>query len=112
MTEIETLVADFPDYDAEMLNDYGGGDVSWWQDYLRAEIQRANEHWRAALAARPKVKALDDTDYREIHALARDAKRLFSRGYAPCDIPIQDDFGWWVMKETERRILAALEDGQ
>jgi hypothetical protein len=65
-----------------------------------------------ALAARPKVKALDDTDYREIHALARDAKRLFFRGYAPCDIPIQDDFGWWVMKETERRILAALEDGQ
>jgi hypothetical protein len=35
------------DYDAGLLNDFGGGNVDWWQDYLRAEIARANEHWRA-----------------------------------------------------------------
>jgi hypothetical protein len=40
-----------PDYDAGLLNDFGGGDVGWWQDYLRAEIGRANDHWRAALTA-------------------------------------------------------------
>jgi hypothetical protein len=34
------------DYDAGLLNDYGGGDVEWWQDYLRAEIGRANDYWR------------------------------------------------------------------
>ncbi len=34
------------DYDAGLLNDFGGGDVGWWQDYLRAEIGRANDHWR------------------------------------------------------------------
>lgn len=34
------------DYDAGLLNDFGGGNVEWWQDYLRAEIGRANEHWR------------------------------------------------------------------
>jgi len=33
-------------YDAGLLNDFGGGDVNWWQDYLRAEIERANEFWR------------------------------------------------------------------
>lgn len=43
-------LADTPDYDAGLLNAYGGGDVDWWQDYLRAEIGRANDHWRAALA--------------------------------------------------------------
>lgn len=42
--------SDFPDYDAGLLNDYGGGDTSWWMDYLRAEIGRANEHWRAEIA--------------------------------------------------------------
>lgn len=31
-------------YDAGILNDYGGGDVEWWQDYLRAEIERANDY--------------------------------------------------------------------
>jgi hypothetical protein len=34
------------DYDAGILDDFGGGDVAWWQDYLRAEIGRANEYWR------------------------------------------------------------------
>ena len=40
-----------PDYDAGLLNDFGGGDAEWWQDYIRAEIGRANEYWREALAA-------------------------------------------------------------
>jgi len=40
-----------PDYDAGLLNDFGGGDAGWWQDYIRAEIGRANEYWRTALAA-------------------------------------------------------------
>ena len=34
------------DYDAGLLNDFGGGDIGWWQDYLRAEVGRANEYWR------------------------------------------------------------------
>jgi hypothetical protein len=38
------------DYDAGLLNDYGGGDVGWWQDYLRAEIGRANDFWREQVA--------------------------------------------------------------
>jgi hypothetical protein len=40
-----------PDYDAGLLNDFGGGDAGWWQDYIRAEIGRANEYYREALAA-------------------------------------------------------------
>jgi hypothetical protein len=40
-----------PAYDSGILNDFGGGYVEWWQDYLRAEIGRANDYWRAALAA-------------------------------------------------------------
>lgn len=40
------VLADLPDYDAGFLNDWGGGNVDWWQDYLRAEIGRANEAWR------------------------------------------------------------------
>lgn len=43
------------DYDAGMLNDFGGGNVEWWQDYLRAEIGRANDYWRSALARGPRT---------------------------------------------------------
>jgi hypothetical protein len=42
--------ADYADYDAGLLNDFGGGDVGWWQDYLRAEIGRANDFWREQVA--------------------------------------------------------------
>ena len=34
------------DYDCGLINDYGGGDVEWWRDYVRAEINRCNEYWR------------------------------------------------------------------
>ena len=34
------------DYDAGLLNDYGGGNVGWWHDYIRSEIARCNEYWR------------------------------------------------------------------
>jgi hypothetical protein len=35
------------DYDAGLLNSYGGGDVIWWFDYIRAEVNRCNEYWRS-----------------------------------------------------------------
>ena len=44
---------DFADYDAGLLNDFGGGNVEWWQDYLRAEIGRANDFWRSQTAPAP-----------------------------------------------------------
>jgi len=34
------------DYDSGLLNDYGGGNVDWWQDYIREEIARCNGYWR------------------------------------------------------------------
>lgn len=36
----------YSDYDAGLLSSFGGGDVEWWQDYLRAEIGRANDNGR------------------------------------------------------------------
>ena len=30
-------------YDIGLINDFGGGNVEWWQDYIRAEVERANE---------------------------------------------------------------------
>lgn len=52
------------DYDAGLLNDFGGGDVGWWQDYLRAEIGRANDYWReqyatAQVVATDAIRELD-----------------------------------------------------
>ena len=49
---IREALEELPDYDAGLLNDYGGGNVEWWWDYLRAEIDRANGYWRAALRGR------------------------------------------------------------
>jgi hypothetical protein len=37
------------EYDAGLLNDYGGGDIDWWQDYIRAELGRAYEYYQSQL---------------------------------------------------------------
>ncbi len=39
-------------YDAGSFNDYGGGNVQWWQDYLRAELERAHGFYQDQLDRR------------------------------------------------------------
>lgn len=38
-------------YDAGLLNDFGGGNVEWWQDYIRAELGRAHDFYAEQFAA-------------------------------------------------------------
>lgn len=38
-------------YDSGLLNDWGGGNVGWWQDYIRAELGRAHEFYAAQIEA-------------------------------------------------------------
>ncbi len=38
-----------PDYDCGLLNDYGGGNIEWWQCYIRAEVGRCNGYWRSII---------------------------------------------------------------
>lgn len=39
------------EYDAGLLNDFGGGNVEWWQDYMRAELARAYDHYQLQIQA-------------------------------------------------------------
>lgn len=32
-------------YDAGYLNDFGGGNIEWWQDYIRAELGRSHDFY-------------------------------------------------------------------
>lgn len=38
-------------YDAGLLGDYGGGNVEWWQDYIRSELGRAHEFYQSQVSA-------------------------------------------------------------
>lgn len=38
-------------YDAGLLSDFGGGNVDWWQDYIRAELGRAHDFYQSQLLA-------------------------------------------------------------
>lgn len=37
------------EYDAGLLSSAGGGDVEWWQDYLRAELGRAHDFYQSQM---------------------------------------------------------------
>ena len=41
-------------YDAGLLNDFGGGNVEWWQDYIRAELGHAHDFYQSQIAATPQ----------------------------------------------------------
>ena len=44
--EQSVAVVGEPDcYDAGLLGDFGGGNVEWWQDYIRAELARAHDFY-------------------------------------------------------------------
>jgi len=40
-------------YDAGLLNDFGGGNVAWWQDYIRNELGRAHDFYQSQIAIPP-----------------------------------------------------------
>ena len=44
----QPLTLDF--YDAGLLNDFGGGNVDWWQDYIRAELNQAHDFYQSQAA--------------------------------------------------------------
>jgi len=64
------------DYDAGLLNDWGGGNVDWWLDYLRAEIGRANDHWRDALR---QISVTEEECFTPLHEVSADAVYLMHR---------------------------------
>lgn len=51
----EALVA----YDAGLLNDHGGGNVEWWQDYIRAQLGRAHDFYAVQFHAREAAAKAD-----------------------------------------------------
>ena len=57
---IATEMLNEGDYDPGLLNDYGGGNVSWWMDYIRSEIGRANDHWRTIISNYAQSEDSDD----------------------------------------------------
>ena len=44
-------------YDAGLLNDFGGGNVEWWQDYIRAELGRAHDFYQSQIAIQQPAQA-------------------------------------------------------
>ena len=44
-------------YDAGLLGDGGGGDVGWWHDYIRAELERAHEFYASQITTPPALQA-------------------------------------------------------
>ena len=50
-------------YDAGLLNDFGGGNVEWWQDYIRAELGNAHDFYQSQITTPQPAQATQATDY-------------------------------------------------
>ena len=47
VSEAKAQGVELDHYDAGLLNDFGGGNVDWWQDYIRAELGRAHDFYQS-----------------------------------------------------------------
>jgi len=62
-------------YDAGLLGGYGGESVGWWHDYIRAELDRAHDHYAGQHSA-----LLDALDAAESRATAAEARVALLEG--------------------------------
>ena len=61
-------------YDAGLLSDFGGGNVEWWWDYLRAELDRAHDHYQSqadSAAPLPTKEGAGEVDATPPHKVCR-----------------------------------------
>uniref|UniRef100_A0A6M3LRI1 Uncharacterized protein n=1 Tax=viral metagenome TaxID=1070528 RepID=A0A6M3LRI1_9ZZZZ len=78
------------DYDAGLLNDFGGWNVSWWQDYIRSEIGKCNEYWSS-----------------QVKTILSEVDRLEARGKAlEEDIPDPE----WCCTNHKKRLVARIKE--
>jgi hypothetical protein len=49
----EPVAQELEEYDAGLLSNYGGGNVEWWQDYIRVELGRAYDHYQSQTITPP-----------------------------------------------------------
>ncbi len=68
-------IVEFNEYDSGLLNDFGGGQVDWWWDYIRTEVWKANE--RGKVQFDYLLKRVE-----ELKSTLKDSKRL-------CDIWVE-----------------------
>lgn len=52
-------------YDVGLLSDYGGGNVEWWQDYIRSELARAHDFYAEQIASSTDFDGLEGAPSKE-----------------------------------------------
>lgn len=89
--------------------------VAAWVNYAPPEDSAPFKRIISALSAIEShtggVKPLGEDDYEEIISAAAINMKKAASGMRGQAMTAQDSIDWWVMKETERRILSALSSG-
>lgn len=63
-------------YDAGLLNDYGGGNVDWWQDYIRAELDRAYDSYETQWASAIPASTPAEQGWQDIASAPKDGRTM------------------------------------
>lgn len=59
MSEVKPI---WNDYDAGLLSDFGGGNVDWWHDQIRYQINCANTHGQQQFEAALSSETTSEVD--------------------------------------------------
>jgi len=77
-----------PHYDSGLINDFGGGDKEWWQNYIRSEIQQSNDYWsNEYIVLRDNL--IKESEHYQL-ALQISLKELIAACQCGCEISLED----------------------
>ncbi len=75
-------------YDTGLLGDGGGGDVDWWQNYIRHELERAHEFYSDQFAnVAPPLPVIHEATASIVARTVRQTLRDYGHGTAESSLP-------------------------
>lgn len=89
-----------PNVSVEKIADYAkeAADAGSYQAMARAALEAIT------------LPEIDEDTFHLIEEVAARKMRQWARGYAPQDIRIEHSLSWWIAKEVEARMRAALSE--
>ena len=116
ITSYAAVLTQLDEYDAGSMNDYGGGNVSWWHDYIRNLLGCAYDFYNEQLAA-PSAPAAEEQIEKQlsstsekvafivaaVEAVMGNGRSHLSASITPNNILVDDDDSFSVLVTIDVR---------
>lgn len=105
VAELEAAgVLELEQYDAGFLSDFGGGNVGWWQDYMRSELERAHDFYQSQVYPQQTPARQVPEGWQLVPVEPAEEMRLHAQDYLAKEGMVVSD---WLIDTVYKEMLSA-----